>query len=134
MNIFLRTAMIVFLGCGGCASTPLSEPLSVEPWPESVAQTCPERERALECFRSPSIRAEMNSLAERFRACYRLGDPPVKVMLNVETRHGTPSCVDATPTDNRAARCLASVVANHFEISEEYDNERCQFRYPIHFE
>ena len=134
MNAIKYTLVVILLWCSGCASTPLSESLSAEAWPDSVASTCPERERDLECFRKPSIEAAMRGLIERFQACYRPGDPPVKVMLNVETRNGSPSCVESTPSDNQTARCLASVVANHFMISQEYDGERCQFRYPLYFE
>jgi hypothetical protein len=77
---------------------------------------------------------------------------PVKVMLTVETRGGSPSCIEASVWDNElekfqsipwlgddllfaveTARCAATVVARDLVIPDSTPDETCRFRYPLEF-
>ncbi len=131
MKVITYAAVVLALGWSGCASTPTSVQPRVAAWPASVAQTCPQRTVPLCCFRSPSIRDAMARLTEDFRACHGPHVEPVKAMLTIETRGGAPSCVERSPQDNEAARCLAKAVARHLVIPESPPEEACGFRYPV---
>ena len=134
MNVIGRVVVVTALWCSGCASAPSPVPSQVEAWPETVADTCPKRKVSLFCFRKPAIRAAMEGLIEPFRACHRPGAEPVTVMLTVETRGGSPSCVARSPRKSETGRCLAKTVARHLVIPNSPDNQRCGFRYPVRFE
>jgi hypothetical protein len=131
MKVISRAVLVITLMLSGCASTPIPVEPSVAAWPASVAQTCPQRTVPLCCFRSGSIDAAMKRLTESFLACYRSGAEPVEAMLTIETRGGSPACVDRSPRNNEAARCLAKVVARHLVISDSPGHEACRFRYPV---
>lgn len=128
-NIWVLLA-ITFAG-SACASAPIPESPLTESWPLSVDKTCPRRTIVLECFRKPSIETAMAGLIEQFRSCYRPGAKPVKAVLRVETRGGSPSCVGYSPRRSEAARCLATTVARHLSIPNSPPDEACSFTYPI---
>ena len=140
MKVGVLMVSIVTLWCVGCASaptvasSPAPPPASVQDWPVSVADTCPRRAVSVECFRRESIDAAMRSLGQKYRACYRPGGVPIKVMLTVETRGGTPSCVQRSPRSDAGALCLATGVAQHLRIPKSPADERCRFRYPLRIE
>ena len=131
MKVITRAVLVLALGLSGCASVPAPVEPRVALWPESVAQTCPERRVSLCCFRTGAIGDAMASLAEDFRACHGPRVEPVMVRLTIETRGGAPSCVERSPQDHEAARCLAKVVARSLVIPDSPPEEACGFRYPV---
>ena len=141
MSVLTRALAVAALCFCGCASTPspaqraLVEQ-SIPPWPESVADTCPERRVSVECFRDSglpkaAVNEGMANLFEKLHDCIRRDAVPVKVMLTIETRGGAPSCVDRSPRSGEAARCLANAVARHLVIPNSRPDEACSFRYPV---
>jgi hypothetical protein len=132
MKVSLLLALFTALGISGCASAPFQP--RVAPWPDSVSETCPQRDRHLECFRQPSIRDAMHGLIPRFRACHPLSDESVKIRLVFETRGGAPTCVEGSPPKSPTARCLAEVVAHHFELPDSSPEATCSIDFPMVFE
>ena len=107
MRFILTTAIILSFCQAGCGSSPSVNPDAVQTWPQSVADTCPQRKVLLECFRREGIRVGMRTLSPHFHRCIRSGMATVKVMLSIETKGGTPTCVARSPHSNKAALCLA---------------------------
>jgi len=134
MRVITHLMVITVLGFSGCATTPLTAPVQVPPWPASVARTCPQRTILLECFRSSSIRHAMKGLVQRLQACHRPDMESTLVKLTIETRGGAPSCVQHSRLNNQLADCLAKTVARSLVIPDSPKSERCHFRYPILFE
>ena len=108
----------------------LQEP---EPWPSSVAQTCPKRTKHLECFRA-DIRAAMQTLSGQIADCFRAEMGSMLIKLRVETKAGKPTCVHPTPSKHEAAQCIAKLVANKLTIPRSPDDEKCEFNFPIRFD
>ena len=139
----LLSLPVLALGLSGCASTPspvqtllVEQPIPA--WPASVADTCPERRVSVECFRDSglpkaAVNEGMATLFEKLHACIRRDAVPVKVMLTIETRGGSPSCVEPSVRDNETARCAATVVARDLVIPDSTPDETCRFRYPLKF-
>ena len=162
MGMFIRSiAVAAFFFCG-CVSTPspvqrgqVHEPIPA--WPESVAETCPERKVSVECFRregfpKADIRAGMEKLNEQLKGCIRRDSVQAKVRLTIETRGGAPSCVEASVWDKEleayqsvawlhegllsaaeTARCAATVVARDLVFPGSPSDEHCRWNFPLSF-
>ena len=143
MNIIPRTIVVIALGLSGCASAPspvqtllVEQPIPA--WPASVADTCPERKVSVECFRGSglpkaAVNEGMANLFEQLHGCIRRDAVPVEVMLTIEARGGSPTCVDRSVRDNETARCAATVVARELVIPDSPPDETCRFLYPLKF-
>ena len=131
MRFIMTTAIILSFCQAGCGSSPSVNPDAVQTWPQSVADTCPQRKVLLECFRREGIRVGIRTLSPHFHRCIRPGMATVKVMLSIETKGGTPTCVARSPHANKAALCLASAAARHLVIPNSKPSERCSFRFPV---
>lgn len=134
MNALVLIFAAAALFLGGCATTPTPVQRPTEPWPESVADSCPQRTVLLECWIAPPSDDTFLRLTEKLRSCQPPGAEPVEVRLEVETRGGTPSCVGWEPRDSETARCVAGVFARHLVIAKSPPDERCSFTYPVRFE
>ena len=158
MSTVIRTLTLTALFLCGCASVP-KHPIeqSIPSWPESVAEACPERKVSVECFRSEgfprsAIHKGMTTLEEQLKGCIRREAGPIQISLTVETRGGTPSCVEASVWVNElekfqtlpwladdlilaaeTARCAASVVARDLVLPESPADAHCRWNMPIHF-
>ena len=162
MRTFTRTVAIAALLSCGCASAPKTvQRTAVDPpspvWPESVADECPERKVSVECFRSAgfsrkAIGEGMASLQDQLAGCLRRDAGPVQVKLTIETRGGTPSCVEASVwlhdlekfqtipwlADEQVlaaetARCAAAIVARDLVLPESSQDDHCRWNFPILF-
>jgi len=131
MKVSAHAIATVALFLSGCVSAAPPAPKPSVPWPATVADTCPEREVPLECFRRASIQAAIESLSVELGACHRPGEQPVDVMLRVETLAGAPTCVERSPREGEAVSCLAKAVARHLVIRDSRPDERCSFRFPV---
>ena len=158
MSTLIRTLIVTALFFCGCASVPkppLEQPSPA--WPDSVADECPEREVSVECFRSEgfprkAIEEGMASLQDQLASCIRREAGPVQVKLTIETRGGTPSCVEASVwlhdlekfqtipwlADEQAlaaetARCAAAIVARDLILAESSPDDHCRWNFPIRY-
>ena len=139
MNAMFPLVSLVGLMCFGCGTAPKPVPpkpvtQKPEPWPSSVAQTCPKRTKHLECFRKPDIRAAMQKLAGQIADCFRAEMGSMLIKLQVETKAGKPTCVQPTPSKHEAAQCVAKLVASKLIIPKSPDDEKCEFNFPIRFD
>ncbi len=162
MGVLTRALAVAALCFCGCASTPspaqralVEQP--IPPWPESVADTCPESRVSVECFRTygfpwAAVHEGMANIHEQLRGCIRRDSVPVQVKLTIETRGGSPSCVEASVWDNElekfqsipwlgddllfaaeTARCAATVVARDLVLPDSPPDEHCRWNSPLHF-
>ena len=158
MSTLIRTLTVTALFFCGCASVPKPALEQLSPaWPESVADECPERKVSVECFRSEgftrsAVHEGMSKLEEQLQGCIRREAGPIQISLTIETRGGTPSCVEASVWVNElekfqtlpwladdlvlaaeTARCAASVVARDLVLPESPPDAHCRWNMPIHF-
>ena len=162
MSVLARALAVAALCFCGCASTPrASQGLLVEQpipaWPASVADTCPERRVSVECFRYEgfpwtAIHEGMADLNEQLQGCTPQDSVPVKVRLTIETRGGSPACVEASVwlselekfqalpwlpderlSEAETARCAAAVVARGLVLPDSPPEEHCRWHSPVHF-
>lgn len=162
MRVFTHALAAAALSFCACASTPspvqravVDKPIPA--WPASVADTCPEREVSVECFRREgfprtAIREGMTNLEEQLQGCIRRDSAQVRVKLTIETHGGSPSCVEASVWDKdleayqsvrwlhdgllsagETARCAATVVAGALVLPDSSPDEHCRWNFPIHF-
>jgi len=137
MNRLLSVFAVVSACLMGCATSSVSVPVApvAEPWPESVAETCPKRSTSICCWEAPPTPQTFVKLQDKLRSCLRPGGgESVLVKLRVETLGGRASCVDWTPRHREDARCIATVFARHLLIEGSPAEERCSFTYPVRFE
>ncbi len=161
MRVFTCALFVSVLVLWGCAATPNSVKKrlvqQVPPeWPASVADTCPERRVSVECFRAEglpwtAVNEAMEGRYEQLRACIRPDSELVKVKLTIETRGGSPSCVEASVWDKdlerfqslswlhdglrsagETARCAATIVARDLALPDSPPDEHCRWSTPLH--
>ena len=144
MKTIQAAIVIIALSLSGCASAPsvvetpkINQP--IPPWPESVADTCPERKRSIECFRGSGfpkevVREGFATLVDAFHGCIRPESLPVAFTLDIETLDGAPTCVDRSVRDNETARCVATVVARSLRLRDPPPGETCAFTFPFKFQ
>jgi len=158
MSTLIRTLTLTALFFCGCASVPKPPLEQLSPaWPESVADECPERKVSVECFRSEgfprkAIEEGIASLQDQLAGCVRRDAGPVQVKLTIETRGGTPSCIEASVwveelekfqtipwlADEEVlaaetARCAAAIVARDLVLPESSPDDHCRWNFPIQF-
>ena len=126
---------IGFIGLSSaCASSPAPVQQPLQPWPTTVAKSCPRSKIPLECFRKGDISETMQRLANEVTICHGREPKPVLVTLRMQTLAGAPSCVEYKPHQSETARCVGHIVANQFQLPKSPKDERCDIhRYPIRF-